>query len=246
MTQHILIQSIICGFLTTYFLFANNKTEWNYDGNTSQDWANLNPMYLGCENGNQQSPINIVTKAVQQGAIEFNLKYMPAKGVNVRLEHSTFKVTYPQGSFLEMVGIRYHLKEIHFKTPAENAINSLYAPIEVQFHHQHSKGNKIILSVFFMEGRSNPTLDLIVKNLPTQENKSHFITNIDANSFIPNSLDSYQFDGSLTTPPCTQGVRWIVIKQPMSATQDQADAMRNITKPNARGTQDVANRLIAE
>lgn len=236
----------ILGISLSFVYADKQRNEWHYGANASQDWANISPLYLGCAQGNQQSPINIITKNVVSGATSFEIQYTIAKGINLTLENATFKILYPRGSFLKMGGLQYQLKEIHFKTPAENSIDSLHAPLEVQFFHEDSKGHKVVVAVFFMEGRANGMLDSIIKNLPVASGKAHFITNIDANAFIPSNLASYQFDGSLTTPPCSQGIRWIVIKQPMSATLSQIDTLRRITNSNARPTQESFNRLIVE
>lgn len=237
----------LMSFLLIQYVYAENKQDWSYKDSTApQYWANINPLYLGCQEGNQQSPINIITKNVRSGAAQFELKYSVAKGVNLVLANNTFKIVYPQGSFLEMGGSRYQLKEIYFKTPSENAIDTLRSMLEAQFLHEDSKGNKVILSVFFVEGRANPLLDIIVKNLPTQPNMANFIANIDIYRLLPNNLSSYQFDGSLTTPPCSQGVRWIILKHAMTTSQSQVDSMRNITKENARPLQDLFNRLIVD
>lgn len=239
------IVTFICIFLTQ--LHAENRQDWSYKDNTApQYWANINPLYLGCAEGNQQSPINITTKNVKKGAMQFELHYNVAKGVNLVLNHNTFKMVYPQGSFLEMGGSRYQLKEIYFKTPSENTIDTFRSMLEAQFLHEDSKGNKVILSVLFVEGRANPLFDVIVKNLPTQPNKANFIANVDIYKLLPNNLTSYQFDGSLTTPPCSQGVRWIVLNEAMTLSQRQIDSMRNITNANARPLQEVFNRLIVE
>ena len=233
------------GILLTQYMYAQNRQDWSYKDSTApQYWANINPLYLGCAEGNQQSPINIITKNVRAGAMQFELKYSVAKGINLVLTNNAFKIVYPQGNFLEMGGSRYQLKEIYFKTPGENAIDTLRGMLEAQFLHEDNKGNKVILSVFFVEGRANPLLDVVVKNLPTQPNKANFIANIDIYKLLPNNLASYQFDGSLTTPPCSQGVRWIILKQPMTISQSQVDSMRNITKENARPLQELFNRLI--
>ncbi|MDY5184612.1 carbonic anhydrase family protein [Helicobacter trogontum] len=229
------------------FTYAQNKKDWSYkNSGAPQYWANINPLYLGCTEGNQQSPINIVTKNVNKGATHFELKYSVAKGVNLILSHNTFKMMYPQGNFLEMNGNRYQLKEIYFKTPGENAIDSLRGMLEAQLLHEDSKGNKVILAVFFVEGRSNPIIDMLVKNLPTQPDKANFIANVDVHQLLPSDLASYQFDGSLTMPPCSQGVRWIVLKQTMTITQSQVDSMRDITGVNSRPTQEIFNRLIVK
>lgn len=229
----------------TPLIYAQNKQSWSYKDNTApQYWANLNPLYLSCAEGNQQSPINIVTKNVSKGAAQFELKYSVAKGVNLMLSHHAFKMIYPQGNFLEMNGNRYQLKEIYFKTPGENAIDSLRGILEAQLLHEDSKGHKVILAVFFVEGRSNSIIESLVKNLPTQPDKANFIANIDIHKLLPSDLTSYQFDGSLTTPPCSQGVRWIVLKQTMTITQSQVDSMRDITGSNARPSQEIFNRLI--
>lgn len=221
-----------------------HSVDWNYTN--VKDWGNINPLYLGCAQGNQQSPINIVTKKVMPGAIDFQLQYIAAKGINLTLSNGTFKISYPKGSFLLMNGNRYELKEIYLKTPTENAIDSLHTPLEAQFLHEDSRGNKVMLSVFFVDGKANPIFEQIVKNLPSIPNQSNFITNIDINKLIPNTLGSYQFDGSMTIPPCSQGVRWIILKQAMNIAPNQINAITQITKDNVRNLQDVSNRLIVE
>lgn len=225
------------------FVIANN---WEYGIESSKNWGNLSELYLGCKFGKQQSPININPKNVSPNAQSFKIHYLAAKGVNITLQNHTFKITYPKGSYIDMAGTRYILQEIHFKTPAENMISSHGAPLEAQFYHENSKGKKLILSVIFVDGRGNELIDRINKTLPKEEKKSIFITNVDANELLPSSLESYQFYGSLTYPPCTQDVYWIVLKKPKSITQNEADDMRLITGENARETQDIANRLITE
>ena len=225
---------------------AKAAPDWGYTDKLTQDkWGNK-AMYLGCRLGNQQSPINITTRLVQpSGAGLVVAKYLPAKGVNLSLEDYSFQITYPPNNKLQVKGIDYTLKFIRIKTPAENMINSSQGLMEAQFFHEDSKGTLLILSVLFMEGNANPLVDLLIKNLP-QPNKASFISSVDIYQLLPRSLDSYQFDGSLTTPPCTQGVRWVVLKQPLTVTKTQADFLQNITKPNARDVQNLANRLIVE
>ena len=232
----------ICAFV----ICANANGKWDYGMNMQEGWANADLTYRGCKEGNQQSPINIATKNVRQGALEFVLKYLPAKGVNVELKDYVFTITYPQGSYLEFAGRRYHIKKIYFHTPAENGIDSKYYQMEMQIFHEDSKGNKLFLSVLFTDGSANETLGLITKNLPTQEGKAYFVTNFDINKLIPNNLASYQFYGSLTTPPCSQNVQWLILKTPMPITKTQLDSMQNITKQNARTTQELFNRLVVE
>lgn len=237
--------AIFASVMLIHFVNAESRQDWSYSNNTApQYWANISPLYLGCAEGNQQSPINIVTKNVRTGATQFELQYSVAKGVNLVLANHAFKIVYPQGNFLEIGGGRYQLKEIYFKTPGENAIDTNKGLMEAQFLHEDSKGNKVILSVFFVEGRANPLLDSVVKNLPTQPNQANFIANVDIYKLLPNDLASYQFDGSLTTPPCSQGVRWIILKQAMTLSQSQLNSMQNITKSNARPMQELFNRLV--
>ncbi len=101
---------IIYLFSALYNVNAISKDDWGYSNNIApQYWANISPLYLGCEKGNQQSPINIITKNVKNGANNFELKYNVAKGINLTLQHSTFIITYPKGNFLEMGGRRYQL-----------------------------------------------------------------------------------------------------------------------------------------
>lgn len=234
---------LVCGLCGVAFA---DKKEWGY-GEDSKQWADISELYLGCKNGNLQSPIKIITKQLKESkGSTFSLHYMSPKGVNLRLENHTFKIEYPKGSYIMLGADKYMLQEIHLKTPAENIIDTLSAIMEAQFHHIDSKGRRLVLSVMFVDGRSNQTLERLIKNLPTTPKKSHFITNFDANDLLPKNLGAYQFYGSLTYPPCSQNVYWIVLKSPLSATQSEVESFQNITGSNAREPQDVANRLIMQ
>ncbi|TLE00233.1 carbonic anhydrase family protein [Helicobacter muridarum] len=233
--------------LLTSFCFAKD-TDWSYEGRKlPQDkWQN-NPLYLGCKLGNQQSPINISPRQAQQSeATKFTTQYVMAKGVNISIEQHSFQISYPRGSILEINNKKYQLELIRFKTPAENMINSNREIMEAQLFHKDSNGDILIMSIFFTEGLSSSMLTTLVRNLPNEPGKAYFLSNIDVNALLPKDLSSYQFDGSLTVPPCTQGVRWIVLKQTMPVTKSHVDAMRRITKSNARNAQEINDRLIIE
>ena len=219
---------------------------WGYDGKESPEhWGKLSDQFAMCSAGSTQSPIDITD------SLDANLKPLkllqkfPAKEI-LQTNHS-IQINFRDGNIIPIDNNTFKLKQANFHTPSEHSIQGKSFPLEAQFLHTDVKGSIVIFAVLFREGRSSPALDKILKQLPNESNKSVTLkSRLLASEMIPSNLDYYRFSGSLTTPPCTEGVRWIVVKTPMTASKSQIDALTALTGNNNRPLQPLNGRLIVD
>lgn len=220
--------------------------EWRYVGPEGPDhWAELGPEYSAC-NGKSQSPIDIdgyFNAHLQK--IGFN--YEPGTLQIVDNGH-TVQVNYAPGSNIELEGVRYYLKQFHFHSPSENHIHGKSYPMEMHLVHADVNGNLAVVAVMFEEGKANETLAELWQRMPNLPGEPHDLdVKLSAESLLPHKRDYYRFSGSLTTPPCTEGVRWVVMRHPVEASKAQITQFSNVMgEPNNRPVQALNARPILE
>lgn len=199
-------------------------THWGYKGDIGpQAWTRLKPEYSACA-GKNQSPINVTgTVDAKLQPVRFN--YM-AGGTEVVNNGHTIQVNYEAGSSASMDGIRFELKQFHFHAPSENQINGKSFPLEAHLVHADKDGNLAVVSVLFDLGPANPAVGAAWGQMPKAEGKAALPAKASANGLLPASRDYYRYNGSLTTPPCTEGVRWVVMKRPMTISKEQLEAFK--------------------
>ena len=208
---------IIGGLLAASTLLAGeHANHWGYTGHVGpSNWAELNPKYTMCKVGVSQSPINIakvVTVDTDDLApIEFSYT---TGAVDVVNNGHTVQVNVKDGSFITIDGIKFSLKQFHFHTPSENQIEGKNFPLEAHFVHASDDGKLAVISVMFEDGAENETLKKIWSKMPHEAGKSAGcgLSADVINNIIPKEREYFRFNGSLTTPPCSEGVRWFVMK----------------------------------
>lgn len=218
---------------------------WGYEGANGPDhWATLSGDFATCATGKNQSPIDLSAVVVGQ-LPPLSLHYQPASASVIDNGH-TVQVNYAPGSYLTLDGQQFELKQFHFHTPSENHIQGQSFPLEGHFVHADKNGNLAVIVVMFKEGEANQTLADIWTQMPTVAGKAVSLNQkVDARQMLPAKQDYYRFSGSLTTPPCTEGVRWIVLKQPQTVSVDQIQALyRVLGHSNNRPVQPVNGRLV--
>jgi carbonic anhydrase len=202
----------------------NQPTQWGYTGhNGPENWGTLSPDYQMCNIGKNQSPINITTSVdANLPAIKFNYKTPPSQIIN---NGKTIQVNVKPGSSIVVDGVTYELKQYHFHTPSENHIAGKSFPLEAHFVHADANGNLAVVAVMFEEGKANAQLAKIWSNMPMKagENSSLKAEVKDFHSFLPQKQEYYRFSGSLTTPPCSEGVKWMVMKEPLTVSKQQVE-----------------------
>ena len=226
---------------------ASETAHWGYEGEVAPtNWGHLSPEYATCSTGKNQAPIDI------QHAVKTQLPAIPfayqAGGQEIINNGHTIQVTYAAGSQLSVDGMPFTLKQFHFHAPSENLIQGKQFPLEVHLVHSDPDGNLAVVGLMFEQGAANPLLATLWQQLPQKAgDKLTLSQSVNVADLLPKDHSYYRFAGSLTTPPCSEGVRWLVLKKPMEASKEQIEQFAKLMgHPNNRPVQPVGARLIAE
>lgn len=225
---------------------AEHHAHWGYNGETGpENWAKLTPEFGACA-GKNQTPVNLT------GFIKADLKPLKFNyktgGSQILNNGHTVQVVYDAGSNVVIDGVEYGLKQFHFHAPSENLIQGESYPLEGHFVHADKDGNLAVVTVMFKEGHENSALKNLWAHMPAKEgDKIALSPAFNAQTLFPNNHAYYRFSGSLTTPPCTEGVRWIVLKKPAFVSKAQIDAFKKVMgQDNNRPVQAINAREILE
>jgi len=200
---------------------------WGYTGHEGpSNWSDLDENYTMCKAGSSQSPINIAKKVTVDAnnleKIGFDYKTGAQSVVN---NGHTVQVNIKEGSSIHIDGIEFSLKQFHFHTPSENQIEGKNFPLEAHFVHASKDGKLAVVAVMFEDGKENPIIKKIWNKMPHKAGESAGcgLTAKAINSILPKDKDYYRFSGSLTTPPCSEGVRWFVMKDYSTISKAQVE-----------------------
>ena len=230
--------------MATASVIQAGTVHWGYTGDSGpRNWATLSPEFSDCS-GKNQSPIDLAG-FVEAELPPLTFHYRKGSTEVVNNGH-TVQVNQASGSSLEADGKKFELKQFHFHSPSENLIDGKSYPMEAHLVHADDKGNLAVVAVMFVEGESNPTLAKVWKEMPEKAGeKRELPAGISAEGILPADRDYYRFNGSLTTPPCSEGVRWLVMKKPVSASAEQIQAFVHVMHhPNNRPVQPVNARPV--
>lgn len=209
------------------------------------DWQNQGFPDCG---GKVQSPINIDTLATIKTTLpKLSVSYAPFNFSIVDNGH-TVQVMNTGANWVTFNGTPFRLIQLHFHHPSEHAICGAKADMELHLVHQDTTtGNLLVLGILIKAGPVNNTIDQIWKNIPaTRDRLVATTTPIDLNTLLPTDIRYFTYPGSLTTPPCTDGVTWIVFKQPITMSQAQIQRFAGLYKNDARPLQPLNNRSVLQ
>ena len=219
---------------------------WDYEGEGGpENWSKLDPKNTACAIGQRQSPIDIRDGIkVDLESIKFN--YRPSTFRIVDNGH-TIQVEVGENS-INLTGKSYELVQLHFHRPSEEKVNGQRFDMVVHLVHKSDEGQLAVVAVLLERGSENPFIQTLWNNLPLERNTpvQPPATQIDLASLLPATRSYYTYMGSLTTPPCSEGVLWLVMKQPVQVSQDQINIFSRLYRNNARPIQSSAGRVIKE
>ncbi|MEX8518702.1 MAG: carbonic anhydrase [Leptothrix sp. (in: b-proteobacteria)] len=223
-----------------------HERHWSYGGETGPAaWAELKPSFATCATGQRQSPIDI------RGGLKVDLEpikfdYRPT-GFNVIDNGHTVQANLGLGNSIEVNGRRYELLQFHFHRPSEERINGRQYEMVVHLVHKDPEGRLAVVAVLLEQGRAHPIVQVVWNSLPLEKNEELTApAPLDPSLLLPEDRRYYTYMGSLTTPPCSEGVLWLVLKQPVSLSPDQLALFARLYPMNARPTQRASDRLIKE
>jgi carbonic anhydrase len=243
------IRFLFAAFLLTYGLASADgpdSNSWSYEGATAPEhWGDLKSQYQECKTGQAQSPINIETNVVQKSILMPISTHYLNTVVKVENTGKTIQVNFKDGGQVTLPSGTYALKQLHFHTPSEETVNGKPFPIEAHLVHENANGKLAVAALFFESGKENGALRDIFSRLP-QEKEGEFQSQFDASSLIHGDLAYYNYFGSLTTPPCGEGVDWYVLKRLDAMSTEQIVNFQKLFPMNARPVQPINNRIIKE
>lgn len=235
---------LLASFLAGAPAFASEDCSWSYEGaNGPAHWAEIClPRNAVCAAGTRQSPIDL--PAAPEGDLphlSFHYQLTPLEVVN---NGHTIEVEVEPGSYLRIGTERFDLVQFHFHTPSEHQLQGQSFPMELHFVHRNALGELAVVGVFLQEGASHPLLQEIWDHIPGHELAGPHSGSIDPEELLPADRGYYRYAGSLTTPPCTEGVRWHVLHQPIEVSAAQIEEFQAIFPFNARPLQLLNDRPV--
>ena len=223
-----------------------NGTHWGYEGEIGPaNWSKINSDWAKCSTGNRQSPIDI-RDGMKVDLEQIAFDYHPSS-FNVQDNGHTVQVTMGGGNFLNVGNRMYELVQFHFHRPSEERINGKGFEMVVHLVHKDGEGRLAVLALLLERGKPQPAIQTVWNNLPLEKGD---ITSpsivLDPNDLLPQRRDYFTFMGSLTTPPCTENVLWLVMKEPVQASPAQMALFSRLYPLNSRPIQPASGRIVKE
>lgn len=222
---------------------AGEHIEWGYTGPAGPDhWSELSSNYSICNTGQQESPIDL-TGAIPAdlGSLGIHWSPMPIHATN---NGHTVQYDAPAGSSFSMMGGTYSLAQFHIHHPSEHLLNGERFPLEIHFVHKMPDGRIGVIGVLVAEGAPNPTLQRLLDAIPASAGKTAVGPNFDPRALLPKNHSFVRYEGSLTTPPCSESVDWVVLRTPITASPAQVQQFAKLFPFNARPLQPLDRRFL--
>lgn len=223
-------------------------TDWTYEGETGADrWGHLDTDFEICERGIMQSPIDL-GQANATGEVEVSVDWQEGPLTILNNGH-TVQANFAAGSTMMSGGKTFNLVQVHFHTPSEHAVNGERFPLTAHFVHASDEGELAVLGVMYVEGDRHSEMQKLVDAAPAEAAAAATVdgVTIDPAMLLPEGeadFAVYRYMGSLTTPPCSEGVNWHVVPELVEVGADQLAAMEGVMGMNARPLQLLNGRLL--
>ncbi|MBR9923180.1 MAG: carbonic anhydrase family protein [Bacteroidetes bacterium] len=239
-----LLQS--CGQITTTNT-NQHPEDWGYQGETAPEhWAELSQSFFKCAEGHFQSPIDIESYVVDTDSGKSLKFYYHPSPVDLVNNGHTVQAVPEEENYVEVEGYPYRLQQIHFHEPAEHRVDGIIYPMEMHMVHSDSAGNITVVGIFIKEGPENTDLQALWESLPEHpaEHK-HPNERCDIVHLLPEDGAVFHYTGSLTTPPCSEGVEWFVMEKPIRLSKSQIERFKKLYHGNNRPIQKRGDSLLS-
>jgi carbonic anhydrase len=230
------------------------EPHWSYEAAEGPAaWGKLSPKWAVCGSGKSQSPIDI-DKTSKSDLPALKAEFRPAELKIVHHEHTadvvntghSIQVNYTEGDKLKLGSEEFELLQYHFHSPSEHTVAGKHFPMEMHMVHKAANGDLAVVGVFVEEGAANAAFEPVWANLPKSKSVEYHLEHVkvDVNKLLPAKTTSYRYTGSLTTPPCSENVKWIVMSTPIQLSAAQIESFRSIMKGNNRPPQPANGRKV--
>ena len=223
---------------------ADDGLHWAYEGaHGPAHWGDLSPDFVQCKVGVNQSPINIVD-TIEADLPPLVLDYK-TKSIDLINNGHTAQVNVEPGNFLRVEGEEFQLLQFHIHVPSEHHINGEPFELEVHYVHQNAAGELAVIGILYDEGDDHPKLAKYMAVIPEEAGKTvPYEVELAQMPIVDIDKDYYRYNGSLTTPPCSEGVRWFVLKETRTVSKQRIDRFNHLIGDDARGPQPVNARPV--
>jgi carbonic anhydrase len=226
---------------------ASQTANWDYQGKRGElNWGKLDPAYEACAKGHEQSPIDIRGARLNTALQPIEFHYISGSVTLVNTGH-TIEAHVNPGSYIVAGGVRYDLVQFHFHHPGEAAVKGKLTDMEAHLVHKSADGKLAVVAIRLVEdaGSPNAVMAMLWPHLPKTAGASEKVDDmVNAGGLLPADRGYWTYIGSLTAPPCTEGVRWFILEQELSVSRDQLRAFAALFRVNTRGLQDPHGRRI--
>jgi carbonic anhydrase len=222
---------------------ASEGVHWGYEGETGPEhWGELSPDYATCSQGMEQSPVDIPAAAPVNPS-GLRLEYQPS-ALNIVNNGHSIQVNVDAGSSLTVDGAAYPLVQFHLHSLSEHTLNGVHTAMELHLVHKDAGGRTAVVGLMIVEGAQNLAYEPILAHMPAEEGEPQFVPSVTVNAgdLLPSDRSYYRYNGSLTTPPCTEGVKWFVLTVPVELSADQIASFQSIYDNNYRPVQPLNER----
>ncbi|NPB06055.1 MAG: carbonic anhydrase family protein [Aquificae bacterium] len=225
---------------------AGGGAKWSYEGETGPEhWGDLSPEFIMCKLGKNQSPVDLNERYTVKACVKPIEFHYSADVKAVKNTGYSIKALAEGKSYVVVDGKKFYLKQFHFHTPSEHTVNGKYYPMEMHLVHADEEGNLAVIGVFFKVGKQNATLERVLSAAPEQPGKKNALAEpVNPYDLLPEDKSFYRYSGSLTTPPCSEGVRWFVMREPLELSQEQLARFQELMGKNNRPVQPINARKI--
>lgn len=246
------LYSIFVVFITITFTACTPRQEttpphWTYEGEEGPEhWGDLDSSYAVCGTGVSQSPVDIST-SLEQDLVNIDFYYQ-SSGVNILNNGHTVQVNYDAGSYIQLDGVRYDIVQFHYHAPSEHAVDGKLFAAELHIVHKNADGGLAVVGILLDEGAENAAYIPFIENLPKEKSDATDAgVTINAADLLPAVQTTFRYNGSLTTPPCTEGVSWLVMTTPVEISFEQIEALASLFEEgNNRPIQPLNDRPLTE
>ncbi len=219
------------------------ESSWSYEGATGPaQWGGLESAFVACSEGMQQSPIDLGAAFQARGGA-LSVDWRPTAAEVVDNGH-TIQVDMAPGSSMQLDGREFSLLQFHFHLPSEHTVEGESIPMEVHFVHQAAEGDLAVIGVFMESGAGHDAIDQVWNAIPDSVGEPASLGDFDPAALLPDGLDHSRYAGSLTTPPCSEVVSWVVLDATISVSQAQLDSFADLYPMNARPVQALHRRFV--
>jgi carbonic anhydrase len=220
---------------------------WSYEGvDGPAKWGDLDAANRACSVGTQQSPINIGDNTIKAQLAPLKMTWAKSADTIVNNGH-TIQLNFAEGSTLKLGDVSYKLLQVHFHRPSEHLIGGKNFPMEAHFVHRADSGALAVVGVLLTEGKPNATFAKIIATMPAKEGPAvKADSSINPNGLLPEKLSYYRYPGSLTTPPCSEVVEWLLLTTPMQVAASDVAGFAKLYPMNARPPQKDNRRYVLQ